>query len=371
MVEYEYDAEGNRVRKSIDDTIVVTYLVDANRDYAQVLEEWDENGNLLVRYVYGHDLVSQTREGVTTYYHYDGLGSTRALSNNSAAVTDTYNYDAFGNLLDKTGTTSNTYLFTGEFFDANIGFYYLRARYMSPAVGRFVTMDAFAGRNRDPYSLHKYLYAHANPVNYIDPSGYEGFLSQLTSIEIQGMLAPIKNAVLTISPKDVVLRGLYGGVKGGIQALIRGEHVLDGVVSGAISGAIFGTLIKNFHVWNIAHSMWGYGPGNVEFRKKYPEYDTIEKHVHIFDIDELNEGMLQRLRNGYTTEADVSFYEHELLEATLMENGMSYEEAHETALRELGHSRWQIYHPDIVTQMDEIEGVRNMNPAYYEYWGID
>jgi RHS repeat-associated protein len=135
----------------LDGTVVTNYLVDSNRDYAQVLEERDGSGNLLVRYVYGHDLISQHRDGYTTYYHYDGLGSTRALTSSVEAVTDTYNYDAFGNLLDKTGTTTNDYLYTGEFFDSNIGFYYLRARYMSPAIGRFITMDTFAGMNRDPY----------------------------------------------------------------------------------------------------------------------------------------------------------------------------------------------------------------------------
>ena len=43
---------------------------------------------------------------------------------------------------------------------------------MNPAIGRFMTMDTFAGWKRDPYSLHKYLYVHANPVNMIDPSGH-------------------------------------------------------------------------------------------------------------------------------------------------------------------------------------------------------
>ena len=177
VVEYEYDTDGNRVRKTLDGNVVINYLVDTNRDYAHVVEERDQDGNLLVRYVYGHDLISQTRPSagsgsVTSYYHYDGLGSTRELSSSAGIVTDEYTYDAFGNLLDKTGVTVNTHLYTGEFFDSHLGFYYLRARYMNPQVGRFVTMDSFAGVIRDPYSLHKYLYANANPLRYIDPSGY-------------------------------------------------------------------------------------------------------------------------------------------------------------------------------------------------------
>jgi hypothetical protein len=33
-------------------------------------------------------------------------------------------------------------------------------------------MDEFGGFDGDPLSLHKYLYANADPVNHIDPSGY-------------------------------------------------------------------------------------------------------------------------------------------------------------------------------------------------------
>jgi hypothetical protein len=40
-----------------------------------------------------------------------------------------------------------------------------------PATGRFNRLDPFFGNLNDPQSLHKYLYAHADPVNGIDPNG--------------------------------------------------------------------------------------------------------------------------------------------------------------------------------------------------------
>ncbi len=96
------------------------------------------------------------------------------------SVTDTYTYDAFGNLLKSTGRTENNYRYCGEQFDSTTGLYYLRARYMDTNTGRFITQDSYAGSIYDPVSLHKYLYANSNPVTYSDPSGYMSLLGEIT-----------------------------------------------------------------------------------------------------------------------------------------------------------------------------------------------
>ncbi|MDY4079008.1 MAG: RHS repeat-associated core domain-containing protein, partial [Clostridium sp.] len=106
-------------------------------------------------------------------------------------VTDTYSYDAFGNLINSTGTTKNNYLFAGEEKDNTTGYYYLRARYMDTTTGRFTSMDSYLGSVDDPVSLHKYLYANANPVNYIDPSGYFSLAELMEVVKTQGVLSRI------------------------------------------------------------------------------------------------------------------------------------------------------------------------------------
>jgi RHS repeat-associated protein len=171
-----YDGDGNRVAKTVGG-VTTRYLVDTNSPtgYAQVVEEV-VGGQTVRAYTYGHDLVSQNRlvggNWTPSFYGYDGQGSVRFLTNVSGAVTDTYDYDAFGNVVARTGTTANDYLYRGEQFDSDLGAYFLRARYYDQRRGRFLSSDEFAGFADDPLSLHKYLYASADPVNNSDPSGY-------------------------------------------------------------------------------------------------------------------------------------------------------------------------------------------------------
>jgi RHS repeat-associated protein len=198
--EYKYNADGIRVA-SIVDGVETRYLVDANRPYAQVLEEYSDDGTVTVAYVYGHDLISQGRNGEESFYHVDGLGSTRALTDASGNVTDSYTYDAYGDLINSSGSTENNYLYTGEQYDSNLEDYYLRARYYDPSVGRFTARDPFEGWLNEPLSLAKYPYVHGNPVNLTDPTGLfsiNGYAAATTILSIL-VAIPLTYNVLPIA----------------------------------------------------------------------------------------------------------------------------------------------------------------------------
>jgi hypothetical protein len=47
------------------------------------------------------------------------------MSDGSGAVTDTYDYDAYGLLIAQTGSTPNLYLYRGEQWDPNLELHYL------------------------------------------------------------------------------------------------------------------------------------------------------------------------------------------------------------------------------------------------------
>lgn len=147
--------------------------------YAQVVEELQKNaqGNFPVvrSYTWGTQVISklETASSTPSFYGFDGHGSVRYLTDNTGAVTDTYDYDAFGNLLASTGTTTNNYRFAGEQLDPDLGLYYNRARYLDVRGGRFWTMDTAEPKRFFPKTIHRYLYASGNPVDRIDISGLD------------------------------------------------------------------------------------------------------------------------------------------------------------------------------------------------------
>jgi RHS repeat-associated protein len=192
-VVYAYDAGGIRVSRSVNGAMT-RYLVDQNRPYAQVLEEQTDNS--VASYTFGDDLLSQKRGTENRYFHYDRLGSTRHLTDESETVTDAYDYQAFGEPLSVSGDTVNPYLFTGEQHDPETGLVYLRARYYDPGVGRFLTRDTWQGRRGEPITLHKYLYANGNPVVFVDPTGHDPSLMSLSvTLTIRGMLRGVSAQV--------------------------------------------------------------------------------------------------------------------------------------------------------------------------------
>jgi len=195
-----YDGDGNRTLKDVNVSGTVTttrYVVDDRTPsgYAQVLEEWQSVNNaawtLARKYTYGLSRIRQERlTGTpgTDYYGYDGHGNVALLVDGATgAEGNTYSYDAYGVLVAQGGNTPNHYQYSGEQWDSDLGMYYLRARYMNPQSGRFWTMDTFEGNSSTPLSLHKYLYAHNDPVNGVDPSGHEFSLTSLNTSIATGL----------------------------------------------------------------------------------------------------------------------------------------------------------------------------------------
>jgi len=97
----------------------------------------------------------------------------RLVVNKDADVNNTYTYNAFGEMFpaECAETVYNPFKFTGQWFDSEIGQYYLRARMYDPVLMRFASIDPVKGKFRWPLTLHPYLYCLNEPINHIDPNG--------------------------------------------------------------------------------------------------------------------------------------------------------------------------------------------------------
>ncbi|MBZ5603978.1 MAG: DUF6531 domain-containing protein [Acidobacteriia bacterium] len=105
------------------------------------------------------------------FYHFDEMGNTALLTDDSGAVSDSYAITPYGEIADHTGATDNPFTWQGEFgaMQEAPGLYYLRSRHYEAAAGRFLSRDAFTGAG--VYSANPYPYANGNPLAFVDPSG--------------------------------------------------------------------------------------------------------------------------------------------------------------------------------------------------------
>ena len=151
---YTYTPDGLRLTKGN-----LTYLYDRGN---LVLEM--QNSSVKSSYVYGVGLVSGAISGYSgqTYFIQNGHGDIVQLQNSSRAVVKEYTYDAFGNEENPVATDANPFRYAGEYYDANTGTYYLRARYYDPVVGRFTQEDPIED------GANWYVYCYNSPTIYVD-----------------------------------------------------------------------------------------------------------------------------------------------------------------------------------------------------------
>ncbi|MDE7368038.1 MAG: PKD domain-containing protein, partial [Lachnospiraceae bacterium] len=230
---YTYDAENQRIA-STTDGVTTEYVIDSRAELSQVLEEYQKN-QVVAAYIYGNGTLisdritaensfessetgnenSRNSIGEPRYYHYDNLGSTRAITDKNGEILATYTYGVYGEILS--GDTSLTgYLYNGAYgvhTDDN-GLYYMRARYYNVDISRFINQDILTGTPTASQSLNRYAYCQGNPVNQNDPFGLcpqkqenqtaHLLLAIAGMVPILGIVANAYNAYLYFEEGDIL-----------------------------------------------------------------------------------------------------------------------------------------------------------------------
>jgi RHS repeat-associated protein len=118
-------------------------------------------------------ILAQQEAGAWAYVTPDALGSVRQLVDAAGQVTLAQSYDPFGVPVETSGSGESDFGYTGEWWDSEAGLLYLRARYYEPAEGRFLAKDPWPGDPFRPLSLNGWGYVEGNPINRVDPTGYQ------------------------------------------------------------------------------------------------------------------------------------------------------------------------------------------------------
>ena len=108
---------------------------------------WDRVGELPLlvddgdmNYLHANGILAEIDQTNAASYHLtDALGSVRGLTDGAGSLSGTASYDAFGAVRSSSGASSD-FGFTGEQADPT-GLTYLRARYLDPSLGRFLSVD--------------------------------------------------------------------------------------------------------------------------------------------------------------------------------------------------------------------------------------
>jgi YD repeat-containing protein len=124
--QFAYDGRGNRL-SATREGVTTRYIYDPR---GNLIAEADSNG-ITRKYIYGKALLAVATSAGRYCYHFNGTGSTIALTDMTQAVENSYAYDPLGAVLARQETVPQPFKFVGQYgviAEPN-GLYYMRARY--------------------------------------------------------------------------------------------------------------------------------------------------------------------------------------------------------------------------------------------------
>jgi RHS repeat-associated protein len=415
-VSYAYDALGRRIQRTTSAGADERYVYDGQN----VIQDLDSSSSVVTSYLNGPGVDNHLRQTNSTtgvsYFLTDHLGSTSALTDGSGNVVEQISYDSFGNHL---ASSQTRYTYTGRERDPDTGLMYHRARFYDPQLGRFI--------NEDPIGLNggvnTYAYVLNSPTRFVDPSGLDiwdtlagvavqpytddwsligesahasagfgdgitgGFADMAMSQMHPGIPAPssfgwtptgaIRKYLIGCDPIDSSSRwykaGQGGAVVWGLAMAGAGALEGAGVTGPGLLGSLFGGEGPPVNptppeVPSPAAAPEGGSGINVTEKG----LDLVTEHLSRPGMDpaDYNDAMLDRLRTAMengdrVSGADANFYMHEANEATTMNRGLSYPEAHKYALDRYGVIEFDLYHPDVIRQYPA-----DFNSNWWNHWKI-
>ena len=215
--EFDYDADGARVRKDDVNKTLVTVGGLVERSVAhpggetppdargvQNVHNILAEGRVVAQVVWKQDTVGGAivQRGVQ-YPHTDALGSTVVVSAGGGGPVSTFFYDPWGQRTDAAGrpTSRNEGQprqgFTGHEHDDDLGLINAKGRIYDPVHRRFLSPDPVVTDPRASQALNRYAYVQNNPATRTDPTG-------LTCVSCNPGYGPSPMDVYQVNPASYV-----------------------------------------------------------------------------------------------------------------------------------------------------------------------
>jgi RHS repeat-associated protein len=187
--QYVYGPDGLRRQQSVTNggtTTTTNFVIDGSMDVQEVNPNATGGPAVVQTYLTGPrgpECRIDTTSGSPNYsfYLYDGLGSVVGEVNSAGNFISHRTYDVFGAPRSYSDAGGGKHKFVGNAghqTDPETGLIYMRARYMDPAIGRFISEDP--GR----HGANWFVYCNDNPINMVDSNGKDATFSLATALAI-------------------------------------------------------------------------------------------------------------------------------------------------------------------------------------------
>lgn len=235
---YAYNGDG--LLQSRTGSGATTFLWDPATSPSRELKQGSDN------IIYGLGPLYVVKADATTVtFARDGSKNVRAEVSSAGAVTAAFRYRSYGLIAQSTAALPTYLGLANQTIDPS-GLVYMRARWYDPTVGRFITRDPLAAEAAAPADFNGYMYAGANPIVFIDPTG----LRQSTGSDDEGGGCSSVGACLGSRPNVTT------DAPNKCSGLANCANWLDGVVVIQNADGLLGALVS---------AVGGFRPNTVTF----------------------------------------------------------------------------------------------------------
>jgi RHS repeat-associated protein len=169
------------------------------------------------------------RGATREHFTYNAVGHTVALTLQSGSVSKSDLYEAYGNIVASTGSSSNNRLANTKERSFTLGLDNHGFRYYDPEIGRYITRDPIGYGD----GLNVYLYVRNNPINHIDPLGLKTIPDY--EAELRKAREDYSRAIADAKRRGIQGRGLASAGIKEMQKIIQLEGKIEGIKKAAES----------------------------------------------------------------------------------------------------------------------------------------